>query len=63
MLGKVEGRRRRGSQRMRWLDSITSSMDAGLTKLQEAVREALGAQQSLQRVRCDLMTEHKGFTK
>ena len=39
MLGKIESKRRRGQQRMRWLDSVTDSVDMNLSKLQEMVKD------------------------
>ena len=46
MLGKIEGKRRKGQQRMRWLDSITDSVDMSLSKLQKMVKDR-GAWQSM----------------
>ena len=62
MLGKTEGQRRRGQQRMRWLDSITHSLDMNLSKLLEMVKQRKpGMLQSMRsrRVGHDLATEQQ----
>ena len=62
MVGKIEGKRRREQQRVRWLDSITDATDFSLSKLQETVEDR-GAQcaavHGLQRVRHNLATERQ----
>ena len=60
MLGKIEGRRRRGQQRMSWLDGITDSMEMSLSKLQELVMDSeawRAAVHGSQRIRQDGVTE------
>ena len=65
ILGKIEGRRRRGCQRMRWLDGITNAMNMNMGKLKEMVsnREVwhAGVHGGSQRVRCDWETEQQSL--
>ena len=62
MLGKIEGKRKRGWQRMRWLDNITDTMNVNLSKLQETVEDRgnwRAAVPGVARVRHDLGTEQQ----
>ena len=56
MMGKIEGQKRRGQQRMRWLESITDSMDTNLSKLQEIVEDRGGWHGAVHGVRHNLAT-------
>ena len=55
MLGKIEGKRRRGQQRMKWLDGTTNTIDMSLSRLQEIVKDS----EAVHEVRHDLVTEQQ----
>ena len=59
MLGKIEGRRRRGQQRTRWLDGITNSVDMSVSKLQEIVKDREAWRAAVHGVGHDLVTKHQ----
>ena len=59
MLGKIEGRRRRGRQRVRWLDGITDSMDISLSKRWEIMKDREGWSAAVQRAGHSLVTKQQ----
>ena len=63
MLGKIESKRRRRQQRMRWLDSMTDSMNTNLSKLQESVKDRGTGHAAVHGVGHDLATAQQMFSK